>query len=87
MKRREHFWREAYVRAQIAEAYVTDREAGVRAYCTQSGSEWALQLRAPRQLANGKEGKDFLIVTASLDKVEMRELRDALTRLLVEDEG
>jgi len=64
-----------------------EREPGIRSYCTQSGSYWKLQIRAPLKTAGGRPGKHFVIATASLDRVEMRTLRDALTAHLEEAEA
>lgn len=63
------------------------RARAVRMYCEQANSAWALQLRAPISLGSsgyGREGKDFIIAHASLDRETMVEIRDTIDRLLTE---
>lgn len=64
-----------------------DRERAIRLYCTQSGSRWTLQLRTPVKLDNGRDGVDFIVAGASLDRDALMALRDACDRLLADDPG
>jgi len=66
-----------------------DRARMVRLYCSASpathgeeGARYALQLRAPRTLVNGREGRDMFIASASLSVADARALRDALNERL-----
>ena len=59
-----------------------DRESGVRAYCEQTDSVWAIQVRGPMRLRSGREGKDFIVATATLEREQMVALRDAIDRFL-----
>ena len=62
-----------------------ERERAIRLYCTQRGYSWLLQVRAPMTLGTGnKEGKDFIVSGATLDKATMLELRDAIDAILAE---
>jgi hypothetical protein len=74
------------VRADIKTVDKVERESGIRAYCEQWKSIWALQVRGPMRLRNGREGKDFIVATAFLDREEMRALRDAIDLLLADDD-
>lgn len=84
-------WRPvAHATADKASAHVA-RERGVRLYCTRSGSfvgadnaRWSLQVRAPIKLGSGREGKDFIISTASIGPEDMVALRDMITAELEE---
>jgi hypothetical protein len=39
---------------------------------------WGLQIRGPEELANGREGKAFVVAHADLSRGELLELRDAI---------
>lgn len=53
----------------------------VRVY--KSSSEgWTFQVRGPETLANYKDGKRFIVASASLTKAQLQELRDAVDALL-----
>lgn len=54
------------------------RERAIRMYSTQRGESWALQVRAPMVLANGAEGRDFIVAHASLDEPTLRALHAAI---------
>lgn len=71
---------------QIRAVDGVDRESGVRAYCEQWKSAWALQVRGPMRLRNGREGKDFVVATAMLDREQMQALRDAIDRFLADED-
>ncbi len=86
MSESEDYFEPVHVEGTFAANYVSDRDPGVRLYCTQSRSAWALQLRGSRTLSNGRAGKDFMIVTASLSKEELRGLRDAIDRQIAASE-
>lgn len=58
------------------------RERALRLYCTQYGALWSLQIRTPVRLDNGRDGQDFIISTASLDRDSLAALRDACDRML-----
>ncbi|HZJ67668.1 MAG TPA: hypothetical protein VFD36_29395 [Kofleriaceae bacterium] len=78
---RENFWRALqWVEIKRAPAWVGEdsRETGLRLYCAQADTTWNLQLRAPLRLANGKDGKDFMIATASVPKDVLIALRNAI---------
>lgn len=53
-------------------------EQNIRLYSAQSHSQWNLQVRGPMRLANGRDGKDFIVATASLSLDDLRALRDAI---------
>ena len=59
-----------------------DRERAVRLYCTSMDRAWSLQVRGTIKRADGRQGKDFIIACASLDKEGMRALRDAIDAML-----
>lgn len=61
-----------------------DRESAVRAYCEQWESCWAVQVRGPVLLSNGREGKDFIVATAMLERKQMVALRDSIDRFLAD---
>lgn len=79
----DHFYKKVD-HAEARKVDIADRESGVRVYCMQHGGSWALQVRTPIRLANGTEGKDYIVATASLDKQTMVELRDAIDAILEE---
>jgi hypothetical protein len=62
-------------------------DSGVRLYCTQrgDGGAWCLQVRGMIRLANGQEGKDFVVASASVYREDMLALRDAIDAFLKED--
>lgn len=49
-------------------------------------TRWALQVRAPITLANGREGNDFVIATATLNRDDLLALRGAIDASLAEAE-
>lgn len=53
----------------------------LRLYCEQAGAWWNLQVRGPLLLANGSEGKDFVVATATLYPADMVALRDEIEDL------
>jgi|GEM_PF-3029251 len=59
-----------------------ERESAVRAYCEQMGTTWALQVRGPMKLRGGREGKDFVVAIAHLDRAELQALRDSIDHFL-----
>ena len=63
------------------------RESAIRLYRTQAygGGQWALQVRAVETLSNGREGRRFLVGTASLDSSAIVALRDAIDTHLGDD--
>lgn len=61
-----------------------EREGGIRLYCTQAGTAWALQVRDWIRLANGRKGKDFIIATASMSREDLLALRTAIDETLAE---
>jgi hypothetical protein len=63
------------------------REPAVRFYCIQRGGAWNLQVRAPITLDNGREGKDFIIATASIYREDLLALRDAIDNELKTEQG
>jgi hypothetical protein len=77
-----------YTRCRIYTRAVdgVERESGVRLYCEQADGIWALQTRSPMTLRNGREGRDFIVSTASLDRDQMAALRDAIDILLRDGE-
>jgi hypothetical protein len=62
------------------------REKAVRIYSALHGAEWALQIRAPQELANGRDGAAFGFATARLSRADMVALRDAIDGFLQDDE-
>jgi hypothetical protein len=74
------------VRADIKAVDKVERESGIRAYCEQWKSYWVLQVRGPMRLRNGREGKDFIVATAFLEREQMLALRDAIDLLLADAE-
>lgn len=61
------------------------RDPAVRLYGTSvHGPTWSLQVRGPHRLANGREGKDFMVASASLGLHEMAGLRNQITHSLEE---
>lgn len=63
-----------------------ERESAVRAYCEQRGSAWVLQVRGPMKLRNGREGRDFVVATANLEREQMAALRDSIDRFLADED-
>ena len=61
-----------------------DREKAIRLYCDQAGTTWALQVRGPIRLANGREGKDFIIAAAKMSREDLQALRAAIDETLAE---
>jgi hypothetical protein len=58
------------------------RDRGIRLYCTASAkthggdnARYAMQIFAPMKLANGREGRDYVIATASLSLQDLVALR------------
>ncbi len=86
----QDFWRMLkHVDAEKSNHPDVPRDRSLRIYRTASpevfGDEasWSLQLRAPMKLANGREGKDFMIATAVLsihDLIALRDEADAAIR-------
>jgi hypothetical protein len=66
------------------------RELAVRIYCSASPrshrehARWNLQVRAPMKLARGREGRDFIVSTASMSIEALTTLRDAINRAIRE---
>lgn len=54
----------------------------LRLYCEQARAWWNLQVRGPLLLANGSEGKDFVVATATLYLADMVALRDEIEDLM-----
>lgn len=80
-----HFYRPIpYVDTIKANIKLAEHERAIRLFCDQAGRMWALQVRAPITLANGREGKDFMIATAKLDREDLVALRDAIDAMLTE---
>ena len=63
-----------------------ERESAVRLYCEQSCASWCLQVRGPMRLQGGREGRDFIVASSSLDRDDLRALRDAIDAYLGECE-
>jgi hypothetical protein len=69
------------------------RDRGIRLYCTASAAthggdnaRYALQIFAPMKLANGREGRDYMIATASLSPRDLVALRAELDLAIAEVE-
>jgi hypothetical protein len=58
------------------------RVRAIRLYCEQAGGSWGLQIRAPLNLQNRKEGKDFIVAHATLHREDLEALRDAINEHL-----
>ncbi len=74
---------------KIAKVTGVERTRAIRIYCTQSvkfgaDARWSLQVRGPATLANGSDGRDFIVATASLSLGDLRALRAAIDELLAE---
>ena len=74
------FYRRA--RSNIKAVDGVQRESGVRLYCYQADSSWEIQVRGPLKLRSGRESKDFIVATGSLEREQMVALRDAIDRFL-----
>lgn len=72
--------------AQATKVNNVDREPAIRLYCTSLATTWSLQVRGPTRIARGKEGRDFIVASASLHVADMRALRDAIDGFLKEAE-
>lgn len=65
-------------------SYAIPRERGLRLYCTSSarthGEEatYTLQIRAPMRLANGEEGRAYIIASASLSIEDLDAIGQAI---------
>ncbi len=71
--------------------HVETRDRGIRLYCTASASthggdnaRYALQIFAPMKLANGQEGRDYMIATASLSPQNLVALRAEVDAAIAE---
>jgi hypothetical protein len=69
------------------------RNRGIRLYCTASAvthggdnARYALQVFAPLKLANGQEGRDYMIATASLSPRDLVALRAEIDAAIAEVE-
>ena len=69
------------------------RDRGIRLYCTAAVSthggdnaRYALQVFAPLKLANGQEGRDYMIATASLSPRDLLALRAEIDVAIAEIE-
>ena len=69
------------------------RDRGIRLYCTASAethggdnARYALQVFAPMKLANGQEGRDYVIATASLSPRDLVALRAEIDAAIAEVE-
>lgn len=69
------------------------RDRGIRLYCTASAethggdnARYALQVFAPMKLANGQEGRDYVIATASLSPQDLVALRAEVDAAIAEVE-
>ena len=53
-----------------------EKERAIRLYCVSARQSWNLQIRAPLGVGNFglKDGKDFIIATASLSLAELTDL-------------
>lgn len=71
--------------ARVFKANDVERVRAVRLYHAAPG-DFALQVRAPATNRNHREGKDFLIATASLSITDLRALRDSINTILGEAE-
>jgi hypothetical protein len=74
------------VRSNIRAVDGVERESAIRAYCEMSNAAWVFQVRGPMRLRNGREGKDFVVATATLERDELLALRDAINCFLVGDD-
>lgn len=70
-----------------------DRDRGIRLYGTASaevhggdGARYALQIFAPIKLAGGRDGKDYVIATASLSPRDLVALRAEVDAAIAEVE-
>jgi len=79
------FYRRARADISLVDKTV-ERESAVRVYCWQRGSAWSFQVRAPLTLRNGREGKDFIVATAYLEREQMQTLRDSIDRFLADED-
>jgi hypothetical protein len=73
--------------------HVKTRDRGIRLYCTASAethggdnARYALQVFAPMKLANGQEGRDYVIATASLSPQDLVALRAEVDAAIAEVE-
>ena len=63
------------------------RDECVRLFCEMHARTWGLQVRGPARLGgsfHGKEGKDFIVAHATLERDGMIALRDAIDKALQE---
>ena len=61
-----------------------DLERAVRLYCSQHDQKWELQIRGPNSIGpfGTKDGKNYLIADASLNRNELIWLRDTINEAL-----
>ena len=59
-------------------------DAAIRLYCWQAGEAWNLQIRGAEQLKNYHRGVHDYIATASLNRANLEQLRDAINAALAE---
>ena len=62
-----------------------DTPVEIRLYCTQHASSWSLQVRGWIRLANGSQGKNFIIAAGTLDRDALVALGDAIDEALAAD--
>lgn len=73
--------------------YGENRDRGIRLYCSASpevhgadNARYPLQIFAPLKLANGREGRDYMIATASLSRGDLVALRAEIDAAIAEIE-
>lgn len=60
----------------------TARDRSIRLYSYSNGEMWNLQIRSPLKKVDHRDGKDFIVSTASLTKPDLLALKAAVEEAL-----